>query len=48
MVSHCFTGNQRELEQCLSANMYIGITGWLCDERRGQQLRDIVSLIPIR
>jgi|TARA_R110000751_G_scaffold44280_5_gene101438 TatD DNase family protein len=47
MVSHCFTGNQRELEQCLSANMYIGITGWLCDERRGQQLRDIVSLIPL-
>jgi TatD DNase family protein len=27
--------------------MYIGITGWLCDERRGQQLRDIVSLIPL-
>ena len=27
--------------------MYIGITGWLCDERRGQSLRDIVSLIPL-
>ena len=47
MVSHCFTGNQRELEQCLAADMYIGITGWLCDERRGQELRDIVSLIPL-
>jgi len=47
MVSHCFTGNKKELEQCLAADMYIGITGWLCDERRGQELRDIVSLIPL-
>ena len=27
--------------------MYIGITGWVCDERRGQALRDIVPLIPL-
>ena len=27
--------------------MYVGITGWVCDERRGQALRDIVSLIPL-
>lgn len=47
MVTHCFTGNQKELEQCLAADMYIGITGWLCDERRGQELRDIVSVIPL-
>jgi len=47
MVAHCFTGNRQELEQCLSADMYIGITGWLCDERRGQELRDIVNLIPL-
>lgn len=47
MVAHCFTGNEKELKQCLAADMYIGITGWLCDERRGQELRDIVSLIPL-
>lgn len=47
MVSHCFTGTKDELKQCLAADMYIGITGWLCDERRGQVLRDIVKLIPI-
>jgi len=47
MVSHCFTGTKAELTQCLAADMYIGITGWLCDERRGQELRDIVSLIPL-
>jgi len=47
MVSHCFTGTKEELTQCLATDMYIGITGWLCDERRGQELRDIVSLIPL-
>lgn len=47
MIAHCFTGNKHELEQCLSVGMYIGITGWLCDERRGQSLQDIVSIIPL-
>lgn len=47
MVAHCFTGSKAELTQCISADMYIGITGWLCDDRRGQSLRDIVSLIPL-
>jgi len=47
MVSHCFTSNLAELKQCLDAGMYIGITGWLCDERRGQELRDIVKYIPL-
>jgi len=47
MVSHCFTGTAEQLKKCLDAGMYIGITGWLCDERRGQELRDIVSEIPL-
>lgn len=47
MIAHCFTGNRNELYQCLDANMYIGITGWLCDERRGQDLRDIIASIPL-
>mgnify|MGYP000235537195 CR=1 FL=1 len=47
MVSHCFTGSKGELSQCLDAGMYIGITGWLCDNRRGQELRDIVKYIPL-
>lgn len=47
MVAHCFTGNKAELEQCVAANMYIGITGWLCDERRGKELQDIIKLIPL-
>lgn len=47
MVSHCFTGTAEELRLCLEADMYIGITGWVCDERRGGSLRDIVGKVPL-
>lgn len=47
MVAHCFTGTKDQLLHCLDANMYIGITGWLCDERRGADLQDIIKLIPL-
>lgn len=47
MVAHCFTGNEAELMQCIDAGMYIGITGWVCDERRGKPLFDIVKHIPL-
>jgi TatD DNase family protein len=47
MVSHCFTGNADELDQCLSAGMYIGITGWVCDERRGKSLQALIPSIPL-
>lgn len=45
-VVHCFTGTRQELFDCLDAGFYIGITGWLCDERRGLHLREIVNNIP--
>ncbi|WP_140918929.1 3'-5' ssDNA/RNA exonuclease TatD [Limnobaculum xujianqingii] len=45
-VVHCFTGNRQELEEYLSLGLYVGITGWICDERRGQELRELVPLIP--
>lgn len=47
MVTHCFTGNAEELQLCLDAGMYVGITGWLCDEKRGEDLRNIVNQIPL-
>ncbi|QDE29888.1 TatD family hydrolase [Shewanella polaris] len=43
---HCFTGSKNELIECLAADLYIGITGWICDERRGQGLAQLVPLIP--
>ena len=45
-VVHCFTGNRAALENYLSLNLYIGITGWICDERRGIHLQELVSIIP--
>ncbi|QUJ67430.1 3'-5' ssDNA/RNA exonuclease TatD [Photobacterium sp. GJ3] len=45
-VLHCFTGTEQELKGCLALDLHIGITGWVCDERRGTELRDIVHLIP--
>jgi TatD DNase family protein len=45
-VVHCFTGTKQECFAYLDADYYIGITGWLCDERRGQHLREIVPHIP--
>ncbi len=45
-VVHCFTGTREELYDCLDRDFYIGITGWLCDERRGAHLREIVRDIP--
>lgn len=45
-VVHCFTGTREELFDYLDQDWYVGITGWLCDERRGQHLREIVKNIP--
>ncbi|WP_028107854.1 TatD family hydrolase [Ferrimonas futtsuensis] len=45
-VLHCFTGNEQELQQALELDLYIGITGWVCDERRGAELARLVPQIP--
>ena len=45
-VVHCFTGTQDELFDCLDRDFHIGITGWICDERRGAHLRELVKSIP--
>ena len=46
IVVHCFTGTKDELEHYLARDFHIGITGWICDERRGTHLRDLVRAIP--
>jgi TatD DNase family protein len=45
-VVHCFTGTGEALARYLDLDMHIGITGWICDERRGTHLRDLVRRIP--
>ena len=46
-VAHCFTGNREQLQAYLELDFYIGITGWVCDERRGQELASLVPQIPL-
>ena len=43
---HCFTGERQELKAYLDLGLHIGITGWICDERRGRHLVDLVRDIP--
>ena len=45
-VVHCFTGTKEELYDYLDMDMYIGITGWICDERRGKHLLPLIRDIP--
>jgi TatD DNase family protein len=45
-VAHCFTGERAELRAYLELDLYIGITGWICDERRGRHLVELVREIP--
>lgn len=46
-VIHCFTGDQKSLFGYLDLDLYIGITGWVCDERRGIELQQLVHNIPL-
>ncbi len=46
-VIHCFTGDKTALFNYLDLNLHIGITGWICDERRGAELQRLVHNIPL-
>ncbi len=45
-VVHCFTDSAEALRDYLALDCHIGITGWICDERRGTHLRELVREIP--
>ncbi|WP_326899298.1 3'-5' ssDNA/RNA exonuclease TatD [Kosakonia cowanii] len=45
-VLHCFTGSAQEAQECIARGLCLGITGWVCDERRGLELREVVPMIP--
>jgi TatD DNase family protein len=45
-IVHCFTDTEAALEDYLALDCHIGITGWICDERRGLALRGAVRKIP--
>jgi len=46
-VAHCFTGSVDQAVEYIEMEMYIGITGWICDERRGVELQSAVKDIPL-
>ena len=46
-VVHCFTGSRQVLEKYLDMGFSIGITGWICDDRRAKELREAVKILPL-
>lgn len=46
VIVHCFTGTKDELNTYLALDCHIGITGWICDERRGYHLHEAIKNIP--
>ncbi|MXW49780.1 MAG: hydrolase TatD [Gammaproteobacteria bacterium] len=47
VVIHCFTGDEADLRRYLAAGFHIGVTGWVCDRRRGERLRGLIPQIPV-
>ncbi len=45
-VVHCFTDTRAALHECLDLDLHVGVTGWICDERRGTELRELVRDVP--
>ncbi|MFB2641210.1 TatD family hydrolase [Shewanella bicestrii] len=43
---HCFTGTRAQMEAYIELDLHLGITGWVCDERRGLELAELVPFIP--
>ena len=46
-VAHCFTGSLEQMQGYLELDLFIGVTGWLCDPKRGSALRDAVAELPL-
>ena len=46
-VVHCFTGGPSQAKAYLDCGLFIGVTGWVCDERRNQDLLEALKVIPL-
>ena len=46
-VLHCFTGTQKQLDDYIELDCYIGVTGWICDAKRNIELRKTIKNIPL-
>jgi TatD DNase family protein len=45
-VIHCFTGGEDEVARYLDLDLHVGVTGWICDDRRATSLRASVRRVP--
>lgn len=45
-VVHCYTSDKNNLKNYLDLNCYIGITGWLTNEKKNLDLLDAIHVIP--
>jgi TatD DNase family protein len=45
-VVHCFTGGEDEVARYVGLDLHIGITGWICDDRRAAAVRASVRRVP--
>jgi len=43
IIIHCFTGTPAEAKAYVARGFYIGITGYVCKEKHGKDLRDAIS-----
>ena len=46
-IVHCFTGTRKQLDDYLDLGAFIGLTGWICDEKRNRDLRESIKNIPL-
>ncbi|MGM7319633.1 TatD family hydrolase [Idiomarina sp. ST10R2A5] len=46
-LTHCFTGGADELKRYAKRGHWFGITGWLCDDRRNQELVAALPNLPL-
>lgn len=46
-IIHCFTGKVTYMKKYIELGFYIGITGWICDEKRNKDLVEAVKNLPL-
>lgn len=46
-IVHCFTGNSETMQRYLDMGFMIGITGWICDDKRVQDLQEAIRIAPL-
>ncbi|KAK3744768.1 hypothetical protein QZH41_013299 [Actinostola sp. cb2023] len=47
IIVHCFTGSKAEMNTYIAMGFYIGITGFICKEKAGKQLREAIKDCPL-